>query len=233
MKIAGLQKTTLIDYPEKVACTIFLHGCNFRCGFCHNPELVIKENDKEISQEEVLEFLKKRVGQLDGVCITGGEPLLNIDEEFLRKIKSLSYDIKIDTNGSFPEKLEELLEKELVDFVAMDIKCSPEKYSKVTSFENIRDIEKSIKLITERAKDYEFRTTIVEDIHSLEEIKKLAEWLSGLVEKRIKKFVLQGFKNSGKFIDDSFKFKKDIEEKELIQLKEVFKEISEKVEIRV
>ena len=150
MLIKGFQKTTLIDYPEKIACTIFLHGCNFRCGFCHNPELVLTSNSKEYSQKEILDFLEKRKKYLDAVCITGGEPLATLEKNFVKKIKSLGYLIKIDTNGSFPEKLKEFLDENLVDFVSMDIKSSKEKYlfvvGKSVDFEKI---EESMKLVSD------------------------------------------------------------------------------------
>ncbi|HKL23166.1 MAG TPA: radical SAM protein, partial [Candidatus Nanoarchaeia archaeon] len=109
MKIKGIQKTTLIDYPGKIACTLFLFGCNFRCGFCHNPELVIKEEVQDIDEKEILNFLEKRKGKLEGVCITGGEPFLTLDKNFIKKIKEKGYFVKIDTNGSFPEKLKDFI----------------------------------------------------------------------------------------------------------------------------
>ena len=135
MKIKGLQKLTLIDYPGKLACTIFLFGCNFRCGFCHNPELVINDYLPEISQEKIIDFLQRKKKYLDAVCFTGGEPLITLEEDFIRKIKSLGYLIKIDTNGSFPDKLREYISKGLVDFVAMDVKSGREKYSHVCGIE--------------------------------------------------------------------------------------------------
>ena len=131
MVIKGLQKTTLLDFPGKLACTVFTGGCNFRCPFCHNASLVIRPSDvEEISEEKFFSYLKKRQGILDGVCITGGEPLLNKDiEDFIRRIRSLGLLVKLDTNGAFPERLERLLDEGLVDYVAMDIKNSKEKYA--------------------------------------------------------------------------------------------------------
>ena len=125
MKISGLQKLTLIDYPEKIACTVFLFGCNFRCGFCHNPELVLRDNPERVYKEkEILDFLKQRKKYLDAVCISGGEPLINPDlSELLRKIKELGFIVKLDTNGSNPEGLKELIGKKLVDYIAMDVKA--------------------------------------------------------------------------------------------------------------
>ena len=142
MRIQGLQKLTLLDYPEKVACTVFFAGCNFRCPFCHNASLVVDiPSVGEITEEEFFAFLKKRQGILDGVCITGGEPLLQPDvENFIRKIKELGYAVKLDTNGSFPDKLKSLVEKDLVDYVAMDIKNCPDTYA-ITAGVKALDIE--------------------------------------------------------------------------------------------
>ena len=176
MKILGLQKVTLIDYPGKVACTLFLFGCNFKCGFCHNPELIVPdENSKEFSEKEILEYLKSREKYLDGVCITGGEPLLTLDEIFLRRIKEIGYFIKIDTNGSLPEELKQFVDIGLIDFVAMDIKNSKEKYNKSSGVEvNISKIEESIKIISS-LEDYEFRTTVVNGLHETEDIENISK----------------------------------------------------------
>jgi len=232
MKIKGIQNLTLIDYPGKIACTIFLFGCNFRCGFCHNPELVLKDTIKEISETEIFNFLSKRKEHLDGVCITGGEPLMTLDEHFVRRIKIWGYSIKIDTNGSFPEKLKQLIDKKLIDFVAMDIKTCREKYSEVVGINvDLNKIEESIKLIS-NMKDYEFRTTIVEGLHSIEDIKKMSVWLNELCGKKPKKFSLQGFKNQGKLIDESFKKRPDTSDKFLDELKENIKDYFEEVEIK-
>jgi pyruvate formate lyase activating enzyme len=232
MKIKGLQKTTLIDYPKKVACTIFLFGCNFRCGFCHNPELVLEEKGEDISVESFLDFLKKRNKYLEGVCITGGEPLLTLKKDFLIEIKKLNYNIKIDTNGSFPELLKEIINEKLVDFVAMDVKSSKEKYKEITNSDvDVNKIEESIKIIS-KLENYEFRTTIIEDFHSLEEMKKIAIWLNDLIGKKPKKLCLQGFMNNGKFIDESFNFKKNTSESFLEKIKEEIKNYFEEIEIR-
>lgn len=234
MKIAGLQKVTLIDYPEKIACTIFLYGCNFRCGFCHNPELVIEPVKEIINEKEVLSYLEKKKKYLDGVCITGGEPLLSLDIEFLKKIKELGFKIKIDTNGSFPDKLREIIQAELVDYIAMDIKSSKNKYNWVVGpgFD-LEKIEESIKLIAESGVDYEFRTTIVEGIHDVVEAKEIAVWLNELIGKKPRKFVLQGFRNQGKFIDGKYKLVKDVEEEFLLKLKNYIKDYFERIDIRV
>jgi pyruvate formate lyase activating enzyme len=231
--VKGLQRVTLIDYPKKVACTIFLFGCNFKCGFCHNPELVIENSEDDYSEEKILEFLKERKNSLDGVCITGGEPLINLEEEFLKKIKDMGFAIKIDTNGSFPEKLKELIDKKLINYVAMDIKASPENYKKITNAKiNLENLEKSIKIISSLP-EYEFRTTILTNIHDKEEIKKIAEWLENITQKMPKRFILQGFKNQGKFIDQSYKKEKDTPESYLKELKDEIENCFEEVKIRV
>jgi len=232
MKICGLQKITLIDYPGKIACTIFLYGCNFRCGFCHNPELVTEKNENIFSEKKILDFLGKRKKYLEGVCITGGEPSLTLEKSFLREIKKMGYLIKIDTNGSLPEKLKEIIDENLVDFVAMDVKASKENYKKITNSEiSPERIEESIKLIS-KLKDYEFRTTVIEGIHDVEEMKKIAEWLNKLIGKP-KKYSLQAFKNSGKVLSEEFKNKKDTSEKFIREIKEAIKDNFDEVEIRV
>ncbi len=236
MKIKGLQKVTLIDYPDKLACTIFLFGCNFRCGFCHNPELVLNNEGVDLSEKEILNFLEKRKKYLDGVCITGGEPLMTLEKDFLKKIKALGYFVKLDTNGSFPELLKEFIETGLVDYVAMDIKSSRDKYAWVTgSGIDVENIEESIRVIVNSGLDYEFRTTIVEGIHDEKEIAEIGVWMNEVVGEdfKIKKYILQGFKNKGKFIDNSYKLKKDISEDFLKSLKEVADNYFEDVEIRV
>jgi len=233
MKICGIQKLSLIDYPDKVACTIFIYGCNFRCGFCHNPDLVIRENKQEISQQEILDFLEKRKGILDGVCITGGEPLMNIDIEFLIKIKSLGYSIKIDTNGSFPGKLKQIVELGLIDYVAMDIKSSPERYEEITNSKIfLANIEDSIKIISQLP-SYEFRTTILEELHPKDEVEKMAKWLNMLVGQNPKKFILQGFKSQGNLIDAKFNQTKGTSKEYLQELKDQIQDYFEWVDIRI
>ncbi|MBS3087118.1 anaerobic ribonucleoside-triphosphate reductase activating protein [Candidatus Pacearchaeota archaeon] len=148
MKIAGLQKVSTIDYPGEICCVIFLWGCNFRCGFCYNSGLVVSESKIEFSSEEVLSFLKKRIGKLDAVCISGGEPLMSLDFDFVRRIKEMGFKIKIDTNGSFPERLLELVSEGLVDYIAMDVKGAREDYYKIVNMEiDLGNIERSIKIV--------------------------------------------------------------------------------------
>lgn len=191
MNIQGLQKLTLLDFPAHVACTIFTGGCQLDCPFCHNSELIKGPFEAGIDAEEVLSFLKKRRGLLDGVAITGGEPMLQGDlETFIRDIKALGYKVKLDTNGGFPEKLRHFIDEGLVDYVAMDIKNTPEKYGETSGIENldIRPYIQSIELLLEGRVDYEFRTTVVKEYHTNEDIINIAKWLKGA-----KKYYLQSF----------------------------------------
>ena len=199
MLIGGFQKMTMLDYPGKVACTIFTYGCNFRCPFCHNATLVIDEASL-LSEDEILSYLNKRKGILDGVCITGGEPLLQKDIfEFLEKVRKTGLLVKLDTNGSYPEKLKEAIDRGLVDYVAMDIKASWENYSKVADVNvKIQDIEKSIQILLENKVDYEFRTTVVRELHTIEDFKKISEWIKGA-----KRYFLQCFKDNENLIGNN------------------------------
>lgn len=202
MNIKGLQKTTLLDFPEKLACTVFTGGCNFRCPFCHNASLVLRTNEVEsISEEEFFSYLSKRSGMLDGVCITGGEPLLSPDiEEFIKKIRSFGLLVKLDTNGTFPKKLESLLNQGLLDYVAMDIKNSKEKYALTSGVKEFpSEIEESINLIIAKAPDYEFRTTVVRELHDEEDILNIARRI-----KNSKKYFLQAYVDSGDTIEQGF-----------------------------
>ncbi|MBR6558865.1 MAG: anaerobic ribonucleoside-triphosphate reductase activating protein [Clostridia bacterium] len=203
MKFFGLQKLTLLDYPGKVACTIFTGGCNFRCPFCHNASLVLRPGEcKSFSEEEILSFLKKRVGVLEGVCITGGEPLMqNGIDEFISKVKELGYNIKLDTNGSFPDKLKNIIDRGLVDRVAMDIKNSKEKYSSTVDIEDydITPIQRSIDILLEGKIDYEFRTTVSQQLHTTEDMVEIGKWINGA-----KEYYIQNFKDSGDIISGSF-----------------------------
>ena len=200
MKISGIQKLTLLDYPGKVACTLFTSGCNFRCPFCHNAGLVLPDKLEEasISEDEVMSFLKKRAGMLDGVAITGGEPLLHTDMPgFLEKIKNLGYKIKLDTNGSNPTLLKDIVNAGLVDRVAMDIKNAPDEYEKTAGRSvDMEKIEESKDFLLTGTCDYEFRTTVVKGIHTKESIVAAAKWISGA-----KEYYLQQFKDSGNLIN--------------------------------
>ncbi|SET72493.1 pyruvate formate lyase activating enzyme [Lacrimispora sphenoides] len=182
MKLCGLQKTTLLDFPGHVAATIFLGGCNFRCPFCHNSGLIGNEAESLFSEEEILDFLKKRKGILEGVCITGGEPTLSEDlEPFIRKIRDLGYLIKLDTNGYRPEVLKKLASNGLLDYVAMDIKAGRENYPKAAGIRGLRmkDIEESAAFLLQGTIPFEFRTTAVKGIHSLRDFIDIGEWLTG------------------------------------------------------
>lgn len=199
MNIQGLQKLTLLDYPEKVACTIFTAGCNFRCPFCHNAALVTHVDPYKGMQEgEVLAFLKKRQGILDGVCLTGGEPLLQPDiAAFIDKVKELGYSVKLDTNGSNIERLRQLVEKDLVDYVAMDIKNAPNKYGQTIGIDgyNLENILQSVDYLKSGAVSYEFRTTVVREFHKREDFASIGRWLKGAEH-----YYLQAFIDSGDLI---------------------------------
>lgn len=203
--MGGLQKLTLIDYPGKVAATAFTIGCNFLCSFCHNPELVDPKLMKEqplISEGEFFEFLKSRQGILDGVCVTGGEPTLHKDlPEFLVKIKSLGFAVKLDTNGSYPQRLEKLIKEKLVDYIAMDIKGPFERYEEIVGVVNLEKIKKSIEMI-KNFPEYEFRTTVVPKFHTEEDIIQIAKELLPA-----KKYFLQQFQLS-KTLDPELKKEK-------------------------
>lgn len=212
MIIEGLQKTTLLDFPGLVACTVFAHGCNLRCPFCHNAGLVVRKPENIISQEELGEFLKKRKGILDGVCLTGGEPLAQKDAiEFIEFLKSFGYKIKLDTNGFFPERLKEAIDKGLVDYIAMDIKSSPEGYAKAVGIDgiDITPATESVKLIMSSGVDYEFRTTAVKGLHLVSDFERIGEWISGA-----KRYFIQQFIDSGDLIRTGFEaFSKEETEK--------------------
>lgn len=199
MKIHGLQKLTLLDYPERVACTVFTGGCNFCCPFCHNASLVTHlENTTEIATAEFFSFLKKRVDILDGVCITGGEPLLQNDiEDFIREIHNMGFAVKLDTNGSFPEKLRKIIDSGIIDYVAMDIKNTPEKYALTVGVDrfDVEPIKTSVELLKQGRVRYEFRTTVVDELHSVEDVENIGKWLKGA-----EKYFIQGFKDSGDLI---------------------------------
>lgn len=202
MIIAGLQKLTLLDYPGQVACTVFTGGCNFRCPFCHNAALVLPElSEGGEGVGAALDFLRKRRGILDAVVVSGGEPLMQRGlEDFLKSVRSLGYRIKLDTNGSFPERLRALAEEGLVDRVAMDIKNSPALYAQTVGVElaDISAIERSKSFLLGGGVDCEFRTTVVKGLHTRESLMEAARWIEGA-----KEYYLQQFRNSGQLIDAS------------------------------
>ena len=195
MILGGLMKTTLLDFPEHIACTVFAKGCNLRCPFCHNASLVIsrESHGDTLSEGDFFSFLEKRRSILDGVVVSGGEPLLQDDIfEFLKKIREYGYQIKLDTNGTFPDKLTRIIEADLVDYVAMDIKNSPDKYFLTTGAEVLSQVSRSVEILMNSGIEYEFRTTTVEQLHNADDIIAIGKWISGA-----KRYFIQRFENSG------------------------------------
>ena len=228
MNISGIQKLTLLDFPGKLACTVFTSGCNFRCPFCHNASLVLPGMSDHIDEQEVFSFLKKREGILEGVCITGGEPCLQPDlETFIRKVRDIGFAVKLDTNGSFPEKLSSLLEKGLLDYAAMDIKTSMERYPEVCGVQNERlfeNVQKSVEILKSSSVPHEFRTTTARELQTKEDFEKIGRWLSG--EKR---YFIQQYEASGELVGDEMT---PYEKEELTEFAKVMKNFVENVEIR-
>lgn len=201
MHIEAYQKLTLLDYPGRTAATIFTHGCNFRCPFCHNAGLVVRPSESTIPEEELFDYLEKRKKLLDGVCITGGEPFLQKDiADFIRRVRGIGYLVKLDTNGSFPEKLEELIDEGIIDYVAMDIKNSREKYPLAAGAPQdiVARVERSVNILMKEKVDYEFRTTVTGNLHTVEDMKAIGEWIKGA-----KRYFLQSFKDSGDIVAGS------------------------------
>lgn len=220
MNIQGLQKLTLLDFPEHVACTVFTGGCQLDCPFCHNSELIVGPFSGGIDQEEVLTFLKKRQGLLDGVAITGGEPMIQADlAEFIRAVKALGYQVKLDTNGGFPEKLTQFINEGLVDYVAMDIKNVPEKYAATSGIDNLNvsPYIQSVDLLLEGRVAYEFRTTVVRQFHTNEDIINIAKWLKGA-----KRYYLQSFVDRDQVRDHSLSAYTETELEEMLKAAKVF-----------
>ncbi len=202
MKIAGMEKLSLQDYPNHMSCIIFTQGCNMRCPFCHNSSLIPLEGDAEVSEEEFFEYIEKRKNMLDGVTISGGEPTVQKDlKDFIKKVKAIGYEIKLDTNGMNFSLLKELIDEKLVDYVAMDIKNNVHKYGTTSGVNNIvlDNINKSIELLKENKVDHEFRTTIVSDFHTLDDIYDIIKVIGD------SKYYLQNFKLSDAVIDQSLK----------------------------
>ena len=227
MKICGLQKTTLLDFPGKVAATLFTGGCNFRCPFCHNSGLLSGDAEELYTPGEILRFLEKRKNILEGVCITGGEPTLQPDlEDFIRDIRSLGLAVKLDTNGYRPDILKALCRKGLLDYVAMDIKNSPEKYAMTAglaeySLENVRE---SVRFLMSGVLPFEFRTTVVREFHKREDFASIGRWLEGP-----EKYFLQSFVDSGDLIRPGLRaYTKEI----LLQALEIVKEHIPNAELR-
>jgi pyruvate formate lyase activating enzyme len=227
MKIAGFEKNTLLDYPGKVASIIFTYGCNLRCPYCHNPELVIKplNQDTLFSEEYVIDYLKKRQGLIDALVITGGEPTLQEDLiPFIKKIKKLGILLKLDTNGTLSDRVEKIVNEDIVDYWAMDIKF-PAEYLKDYGM-NSKNIKKSIDLIMNSGKEYEFRTTYVKGMHKIEDAHGIGEMIKGA-----KNYYIQNFRK-GKTIDPNLSGKNSFTEKELNEIKDIISEYIEYVKIR-
>ena len=195
MKIGGFQKLSLLDYPDHTCCTVFTQGCNLRCPYCHNALLIAPDGDTVVPPAEFFDFLQKRKGLLDGVCISGGEPMLQPDlEDFAARIKQLGFLVKLDTNGVFPKKLKSIVEKGLVDYVAMDIKSSPENYAGaagLASF-NTEPVEQSADFLMRGNVPFEFRTTVVRELHTEKDIVSIGRWLGGAP-----RYFLQRYNDSG------------------------------------
>ncbi len=249
IQIGGLQKTTLIDYPGRVACTVFLIGCNFRCPWCYSKELVLpkeikkhlypvksrkagspeaKFNGARISEKDFFKFLKERKGLLDGVVICGGEPTMNKElPQFCKKIKKAGYLIKLDTNGSNPKILKKLISGKLIDYVAMDIKAPKAKYSKAAGVKvDIKKIEKSVKILKEGKVDYEFRSTIVPSVHTKKDVIEMTKWIKGA-----KKYFLQNFRPE-KTIDPKFEKIKPYPQEYLLEIQKAIAPFFEICQLR-
>lgn len=228
MKISGFQKMTVLDFPGKVACTVFTSGCNLRCPFCHNARLVTRKvAEDEMDENEILTYIYKRKGLLDGVCITGGEPLLQPDiEGFIKKIKDAGFAVKLDTNGFYPEKLERLVNAGLVDYVAMDIKNSPAEYAKTCGFKSVglEPVEKSKNFLLQNRVDYEFRTTVTKELHTEQSLLDAGKWIAGA-----KRYFLQGFVDSGDLIGEGLSAP---DKAFMKQAQERLSQFVEKVELR-
>jgi len=203
MVISGLQKLTLLDYPGRTACTVFTPFCNWRCPFCHNAALVLRgEEQPVLDEKEFFAFLSRRKGLLDGVAVTGGEPTLHKDlPDFLRRVKDMGFAVKLDTNGTHPAMLRTVLEEGLADYVAMDIKAGRANYPSVTGTlrPGLEAVEESAALLMAGNTDFEFRTTVVRELHATEDFRDIAQWLAGE-----EKYFLQAFKDSGDILAGDF-----------------------------
>lgn len=228
MKIVGFQKTTLLDYPHKIAATVFTGGCNMRCPFCHNPELIHTNQKSILSEEEFFEFIARRKKFLDAICISGGEPTQQPDlEEFIVRIKSMGYLVKLDTNGSAPSRLRSMIDEKLIDYVAMDIKNSPQKYSMtmgVKSSKLLEEIQKSVKILLESSIPYEFRTTVVKEFHESQDFYEIGKWIEGA-----RAYYLQNFEDNGKVLQSGLH---PVSQEELIAFKDIALQYVNTVEIR-
>ncbi|PIU42566.1 MAG: anaerobic ribonucleoside-triphosphate reductase activating protein [Parcubacteria group bacterium CG07_land_8_20_14_0_80_35_11] len=231
IQIGGLQKLTLIDYPGRLAATVFIIGCNFRCPFCYSSELVLPEkikNQPRISEKDFFSFLKERKGLLEAVVLCGGEPTINKDlPEFCKKIKELGYLIKLDTNGSNPQMIKKLIAENLIDYVAMDIKLPRERYPEIFEEKvNIKDIEESIKILKNAKISSEFRTTVVPNVLKKEDIIKIAQWIGPA-----KRYYLQNFR-AEKTIDPKFEKIKPYPQEYLLEIQKVINPLFEICQVR-
>ena len=228
MRIYGMEKLSLVDYDGKVACTLFTGSCNFRCGFCHNSPLVLDYKFlPEIDESEVFAYLNKRKGILEGVCISGGEPTLEKDLAlFIEKIKSIGYAVKLDTNGTSPQTIKMLFENGLIDYVAMDIKNNKEDYAKIIGFDKFdtKKVEQSVEFLLNNSYTYEFRTTLIKEFHSKENIALIGEWIKGA-----DKYFLQKFKDSESCIQSHLS---PVDDKLVLEFKDILQKNIKNVFLR-
>ena len=228
MLILGFQKLTLLDFPEHTACTVFTGGCNLRCPFCHNALLVTDmETEEAVDEAEIFAFLEKRKKLLDGVAVTGGEPLLQKGlEDFLRKVKEMGYAVKLDTNGFFPDRLKAIVKEGLADYVAVDIKNSPEKYAETTGIPglDITPLEETIRFLKEDPVSYEFRTTVVREFHEVRDFEAMGEWIKGA-----RRWYLQKFVDSGYLIGENMS---PVPKDEMLRMLEIAQKYADQASLR-
>ena len=225
MKIAGFQKLTLLDYPSKVACIIFTQGCNYKCPYCQNSGLIDHSNEDLIDEEEIFKYLNKRKGVIDGIVISGGEPTIQKDlKTFMKKVKDLGFLVKLDTNGSNPNLVEEIINEGLVDYIAMDIKNVLKLYKDVTDVTpKVENLKRSIELIKNSPIEHEFRTTIIKNIHDIDKILEICSYVEG------EKMFLQNFVRSENVLGE---YLEPFSEAELVEIDNILKEKSPNVKIR-
>ena len=225
MKIAGFQKTTLLDFPGKIACILFTQGCNFRCPYCQNSGLIGHENEELITEEEIFSYLNKRKGVIDGVVVSGGEPTVQLDlESFMRKVKDMGFLVKLDTNGSNPDLIEKLIKEGLVDYIAMDIKNVLPLYMNVASVKASTDkLKRSIEIIKSSSIDHEFRTTIIKNIHDIDKMKEICSYVDG------DKMYLQNFEQSENVLGKNLE---SFSKEELIEISKIMKGNYPNVKVR-
>jgi pyruvate formate lyase activating enzyme len=230
IRISGLERSSLLDYPDKVSAVIFTHGCNLRCPYCHNPELVVDKfcRKTQITQKYLFQFLKNRKGKLDGVVITGGEPLIQQDlGKFMKKIKDMGYLVKLDTNGTYPKRLNKLLKDNLIDYIAMDVKYPRSDYIKSSARKGVSNrITESIQIIMNSDIEYEFRTTYVKKFHDIKSVEKIGKMIKGA-----NKYYIQNFR-AGKTLDPHLSSINSFTQKELKEMKKTMSKYVKKVYIR-